>query len=104
MKPSTLLIWEEIPEETKLYVIPNEVADKFKHYLAKAQGNFINGRDWETNEGLKFLNTALSEEDDSVPEPGFEEHKGIFAQYKTRIHTPLTEQHITAVYHTGFLL
>lgn len=99
-----LLVWEEVPEDHKMYVIPCEVADKFISYLEKAHKNFVNTVGWEENEGLKFLNTALADYEGSVAEPGFEEHLGIFAQYKHTLDTPITGKVIEAVYLSGFLL
>jgi hypothetical protein len=98
-KPSTLLIWEEVPDTTKLYVIPNEVADKYRSFLEQAQNKLINND--EMNPGLAFVNTALGEE---VSEEGFEEHLGIFRQYEVKLDNPLVDQNITTVYHSGFYL
>lgn len=95
----TLLIWEMIPEETRLYLIPDEVAEKYTKYLKEAHNHLIN-RD-KMNDGLRFLNTALGTED---PEKGFEDSVGVFAAYKVDKQYALTDQHITAVYHSGFIL
>lgn len=100
---SVLLIWEEVPEDTKLYVIPNDVAEKYRHYLTEAHGNMINHTGWENNKGLLFLNTALADQGDGVAEKGFEEYLGIFARYKVSLESPLKNQNITTVYHSGFL-
>lgn len=69
--PHTLLIWQEVPENTRLFLIPNEVADKFREYLTEAQNRLINSD--VMNNGMRFLNTALYEFD---AEDGFEEHLG----------------------------
>ena len=95
-----LLIWEEVPEETKLYLIPNEVAEKYESFLKDAHNNLINTVGWEEHPGLFFLNTALGDE---VPEPGYEEHLGVLRQYKVDTADPLTEN-ITKVYLSGFIL
>lgn len=96
-----LLIWEEVPENTKLYLIPSDVASKYESYLKSAHGHFINASDWEEYEGLFFLNTALGEE---APEEGFEDCLGIFRQYEVSTDQPITGETITAVYFSGFLL
>lgn len=97
----TLLIWEEVPEEIKMYLIGNEVAAKYEEFLKDAHGNYINTVDWEEHPGLFFLNTALGEE---APEEGFEEHLGVLRQYKVDHKAPLLNQNITAVYASGFIL
>lgn len=105
-----LLVWEEISEETKMYVIPCEVADKYLSYLKKAHYSFINIMDWEENEGLKFLKTAVYEYKSSTDydynyknsiEPGFEEYAGIFAKYKHTTDEPIMGKVIEAVYFSG---
>lgn len=97
---STLIIWEEIPENTKLFLIPNEVADKHREYLTQCQNKYINSNDM--NEGLSFLNYALAKEGDvdDTKSP----YAGLFASYEVKLNQPLTNQHITHVYHTGFIL
>jgi hypothetical protein len=101
---NTLLIWEEVPETTKLYVIPNQVADEYRPHFDDAHNHMINQQGWENNNGLLFLNTALSDAPDGIAEKGFEQYLGIFAKYKVSIDSPLKDQNITAVYHSGFLL
>lgn len=95
----TLLVWETIPEETDFYLIPNEVAQKYEEYLKQAHHRFINCDNM--NDGLKFLNTALGDEE---PEEGFEEHLGALREYKCDHKKPLLDKHITAVYLSGFVL
>lgn len=95
----TLLVWETIPEETDFYVIPNEVAQKYEHFLKQAHHKFINAQ--KMNDGMKFLNTALGDE---VPEEGFEEHLGVLREYKCDHHKPILDKTITAVYLSGFVL
>ncbi len=97
----TLLIWEEIPEETKFYLIPNEVAAEHEAFLKNAHHHFINEVDWNKRPGLLFLNTALGEE---MPEAGYEKYLGIFRKYETPHNKPLTGQNITTVYLSGFFL
>lgn len=95
----TLLIWQTIPENSDFYLIPNEVADKYKHFLKEAHNLFINSDDM--NDGMRFLNSALGED---VPEEGFEDSLGIFCQYKVDIKAPILDSHITTVYLSGFVL
>jgi hypothetical protein len=51
----TLLIWEMIPEETQLFLIPNEEVEKDDRLelMRMAHNKFINNSDW--NRGLQFL-------------------------------------------------
>lgn len=84
--PSTLLIWEEVPESVKLYLIPNKVADTCREELEIANGTYVNNDD---NAGLYFLDTAL-------------EAGGSLAQYETR--SALAYVNITHVYVSGFIL
>jgi hypothetical protein len=98
---NVLLVWEEVPEETKLYLIPGDVAAKYEHFLKDAHNNYINTVGWEDHPGLFFLNTALGEE---VPEAGYEDHLGVLRDYKVDSSTPITDADITSVYVSGFIL
>jgi hypothetical protein len=80
MQYYTLLIFELVPEETHTYMIPNEMADKYASFLKEAHNKFINADDM--NDGMRFLNTALSDE---YPEEGFEEYLGVLRPYKQDI-------------------
>jgi hypothetical protein len=95
----TLLIWEKVPEDTEMYLIPNEVFDLYEGYMKEAQNHFINSDNM--NEGMAFLNTALGEEE---AEAGMCEYLGIFRQYKVSVKEPLLDKNITAVYLSGFVL
>jgi hypothetical protein len=95
----TLLVWETIPEETDFYLIPNEVAKDYEHYLKEAHHRFINAD--KMNEGLAFLNTALGDE---MAEAGMCAYLGIFREYKVDHKKPLLDKNITAVYLSGFIL
>lgn len=91
----TLLIWEEIPENTSLYLIPNNILSEEQAALLKdANGKVINCND--QCDSLDFLNVALVEEkykDDEKYWANFscgggwstnmlQENKCIFAKYK----------------------
>jgi hypothetical protein len=113
----TLLVWEIVPEDTKLYLIPNEVADKYRTFLDAAQNKFANAD--EENEGLRFLANALS--NDSIEEKpstnplikgktgwddgDFNQYRGVLREYKVEdISTPIRDACITDVYVSGFVL
>lgn len=50
----TLLVWERNPEGIDVYLIPDDVAKKYRDFLDAAHGKLI-GSD-EENDGMKFLN------------------------------------------------
>jgi hypothetical protein len=95
----TLLVWELVPEDTDLYLIPNEIADQYREYFVAAHNKQINCDDM--NDGLRFLNTALGED---TAEENFEDYLGLFVEYKQKKSVPLTNQLITNVYLSGFVL
>ncbi len=98
-----LLIWEEIPESTKFFLIPIEIANDHAEYLEEAHNKFINSDD--ENDGLNFLNMAVCEPgqkwDDDVP---FKDCAGLFHEYLYDVTKPITGTNIKAVYLSGFVL
>ena len=97
---STLIIYEEVPEKTKLFVIPNsEITEQQRAWLQETHNNLINCDDM--NDGMRFFNTAISSE---KPEEGFEEFKAIWEGKEIDNKEPLTNANITNVYITGFVL
>jgi len=100
--PSTLLIWEKNPESLTFYLIPNEVADKYRNFLAQAHNTHI-GSGTE-NEGTHFVSNAIAEGEYEPYEGSNEAHHGLLKSYKLEGSDPIMGVHITSVYHTGFLL
>lgn len=114
----TLLIWEEVPETTHLFLIPNDVITPAQRELLKqAQGRLIN-RDDE-NPGLEFVNAAVTDpkyrqkpedytDDNDIrdrPSDQFFQDQCIWHQYEV----PIKEDEeilrpITQVVFTGFML
>lgn len=97
----TVLVYEEVPEECSLYLIPNDVADQYREFLEKAHAHYTN-TDGD-NEGTDFLNIALEAPafaDKDKPNP----HSSIFVQYKQEKDKPIIGQPITHVYVSGFVL
>jgi hypothetical protein len=92
----TLLIWEIIPEETKLFLIPNHVADQYVQLLDQAHNKFVNFG--ALNPGLEFLNYAV------LKEKGVDNKnaRGVFANYEVDKDMPLKNVLITRVYLSGF--
>jgi len=103
----TLLIWEMVPEYHELYLIPNDVADKYRDFLNQAHNHFINSD--KMNDGMNFLNAALSEtaSDNGLEEPWIQ-YTGVFTKFKQDtkhpIHLMNADALITSVYLSGFIL
>jgi hypothetical protein len=103
----TLLVWELVPEDTEMYLIPNDVADTCRKYLDLAHGSYINGVGWQAedkslNQGLLYLNQALS--DDDCGQDEFAAFKGILKGFKVDSKKPIVDTTVTYVYHSGFIL
>ncbi len=119
----TLLVWEEIPENTSTYLIPNtelEIDNRLE-LLKKAHNTFVNAS--PDNDGLRFLNAALCPEehvdDDTYFDDGFTNHNGgerikrceptprewrcVFAKYKQNP-DEVIEADITRVIISGFIM
>ncbi len=99
---SVLLIWEEVPENTVLYVIPNEVAEEYREFLEMAHGKMINAD--EMNKGMEFLNVAISGEDCGKADAWAKQYVGCLKQYKVDHTKPVTAEIISLVYLLGFML
>ena len=108
---STLLIWEQVPESTTLYVIPDsKIVPQMREWLRAAHNKFINAD--EENDGMTFLNVALCENKSDVPEDSrFYPFVGIFVPYKLGPDPfesdgsgPTKFDKILSVYVSGFVL
>lgn len=89
---SVLLIWQEVPY-VSLYLLPDEVEEKYRQELTQSHNRLINDLDWENNAGLNTLNGLMYGSDTG-------DGKGEFEIYKVSNSTPLTEN-ITRVYISG---
>lgn len=97
----TLLIWEENPDTIKLFLLPEEESKKHREYLDEAHDRMINS-DY-MNDGMRFLNTALSKEE--CIDSGFEQYRGIWVQYQVKdTASPILDTNITKVYKSGYIL
>src|ERR1700733_10285836 len=101
---TTLLIWELLPEETHLYLIPNDVITEDMRALMRIANNRFFGAYGEdaARKGLDFLNYALIPEDEAdegiFPDNYPDELKSIFAAYKIENNNPMIENaEITSV-------
>ena len=103
---STLLIWEEVPDATKLYVIPNNVAEPRRELLDQAHGHLINDSNWDSNPGLLFLSSALMDASEDSAPGEFQPYlvSSTEASRLTPGMTPIKGAHITHVVFSGFLL
>lgn len=99
-----LLVWEEVPEDHKMYLIPYNEGVSYMEFFKEAHMHFINEMDWHNNSGLRFLNNALIEDPASVPDEDMLVYAGIFAPYKVDLSKPITDKVITHVFLSGFLL
>lgn len=110
----TLLIYDMVPEKILFYLIPNEVADTYRHFLKEANGiyqilnpatHYTNMVDEPHTDGLKFLTLATSTSKEGWEE-GFNQYLGIFLKYKVDKFIPLYNGsfHINYVYHSGLIL
>lgn len=130
----TLLIWELVPEDTHFYLIPNEEVDKDNRLSLMKQAHYHYINQSERNDGLDFLNAALTPEehinnddyfDDGTTfmqdpnvskrslvkvkthEPAPKEWRCIFAKYKISeddMANPIENAHITRAFLSGFIL
>jgi hypothetical protein len=109
----TLLIWEEVPELCKLYLIPNDaITEEVGNALITAHGSCLNsvGLSDEQEDALNFLNNALVSKD-SIERSGDQlfpngypnEKKGVLGMYQVVGEKPIYDN-ITAVYKAGFIL
>ncbi len=62
---NTLLIWEEVPEATRLFLIPNDIITLEQNkFLREAHGKFVNND--PMNDGMDFLNAAVTKREHKV--------------------------------------
>lgn len=101
---NTLIIWEEIPEKTTLFVVPNEQIDSRQAALLREASNkFINADD--ENDGMIFLNNALSSEAQYCIPDGDPADHCIFAKYRVEPDTLASEcGPINRVILSGFMM
>lgn len=96
----TLIVYELIPENTKLFLVPNsEITAKQREWLKESHNKFANCDDY--TDALQFLNAAINKEG---ADEGFESFQGCFLPYEQGKDDPITNVQITSVYLTGFVL
>lgn len=100
-KSHTLIIWQLLPEETKLYLIPDEfISEEHAKLIKEANGKLINVSD--DCDGLLFLNAAFSQ--DTLPsDVPFAKEAMLFEEYETST-DHIANVLISSVCVTGFVL
>lgn len=124
MSDYTVLVYEEIPENSSIYLIPNEEVEKDNRWqlMRLAHQKFINQD--ESNEGMRFLSHALVDEkhidedeyfDDGYTnypggerilerEPAPREWRCVFAKYRQDADKVIEGVTVTRVIVSGFHL
>lgn len=93
-KEHTLLVYSEMPEQVRFFVIPNDqLDDNAITMLTKANDCMVNAG--EENEGTEFLSYALSEENNS---------DASWMQYEHDIGDGPILKTISRVFYSGFWL
>jgi hypothetical protein len=102
----TLLIWESVPENTTLYLIPDdEITRDQRMHLREADGKLTNCDDG--CDGLDFLNAALSPKPEYCADESPAEIRCIWHKYKVAERGETFGDRgvsIKHVYMTGFAL
>lgn len=96
---NVLIVWVELPERVKFYVVPEEVAKPHVNLLKLAHGKYLNCDD--SNEGLEFLNIALSEKREHC---NGEAHACLFSEYERDDEFGPIDETISLVIHSGFVI
>jgi uncharacterized protein (DUF2225 family) len=95
-KTYSLLVWHEFPENLHMYLLPNEVADKYRETLEGAQGHFVNTD--SQNDAVMALNQLV------YPVAGAKKaEKAVWQQYQL-LQDVIKGVTITYVYTTGMAL
>ena len=85
----TLLVYEEVPENLRMFLIPSDVAEKYRSFLEQAHGHYINSDDM--NDGMNFLCAALTthEHKEICNVAGYEEHMCCLVDYEQNGDKPI---------------
>ena len=103
----TLVVYEEVPERTSMFLIPNDVMEQnnWLPLLLQANGKFVNNDD--NNEGMDFVVAATMQEKyrntDSFDEGTPKEWRCALTAYRKEP-TDLLDVRISRVIFTGFIL
>lgn len=100
-RPLRSSFWEEVPENTKLFLIPNTEAEKYRKVLASCHNNYL-GNQLEEDEDLFTICALVAAKVEYLSE----EHKDIAALWHKYLVTGDKDivGPITRVYLTGVIL
>jgi hypothetical protein len=107
----TLLIYSEVPEDTKFYLIPDRVIrEEHRALLNESHGRMINSDDM--NNGMSFVSNAICKEEKFCDDTTPKEWHCIWAKYQVEMvagqpFVAMSDDEdwsITSVVHTGFIL
>ena len=105
MKPSTLIVYAQIPERTDFYVVPNEVITAEQAELLElAHGMLVNGD--EMNPGMDFLMNAVCDAPEHCSPESPPQWRCVWAKFKREVAPlyPLTDVQVTRIVYSGFIL
>lgn len=110
MKTNTLIIYEMVPDEILMYLIPNDaISEEQLELCLLANGKYANSEGGD-NEGTKFLINALSPKEEYCHEDAPDDWKCCFHKYlvQSRNVNMLTDNpemgFINRVILTGFMM
>jgi hypothetical protein len=99
----TLLLWELLPEDVFIYVIPNSVITEDQREILENSHKRIINSDEDIEDSL-ILNDMLAEEKKYCNSEIDEKYHCIWGQYKEECSKPLKDKVITNVYWSGFYI
>lgn len=77
---STLVIYEELPESQRIFLLPDDVYEKYRNYLDETHGRYVNLHD--TNPGMEFLMFAVAKKIEYVNDGNWKPIGCIFTKYE----------------------
>ena len=117
---NTLIVYSNVPEDTKAYVVPTlDVPRLLAQALVTARGTFVNGDDLSVGEHAahQVITIALSQEEnqaaqidaavryDGLDRASLEEVKGFLLPHEVLLsQLPTDQANISAVFVLGFIL
>lgn len=101
----SLVIWEEVPENTTLVLIQNDLIDQngWRAFLEQAHNKLINSD--KINDGMEFINHGLMQEQyaNDCGEQ-YKQYVSVLRPYIQDKSQPIVDRIITHVYFAGFVL
>jgi hypothetical protein len=105
----TLIIFEQVPESTQLYLVPDsEIDEEHRKVLRTAHGNLVNTVDLELEEedAINCISSILCKTEDHLAEahPKGSRWAMHWAKYEKQVDEPLEGLSVSNVYWTGWVL